>query len=53
MPTAAKDFTATFNGRDYSYRKGEAVDVPPVLLANLKKDGIVKETRTKKENADD
>lgn len=58
MLTAARAFSATFNGRDYSFGKGEAVDVPAALAESLKGEGIVREKRaakpaTEKENQDD
>lgn len=58
MLTAAKAFSATFNGRDYSFGKGDAVNVPAALAKSLKDEGIVREKRaakpaTEKENQDD
>lgn len=49
---AIKEFSATYNGRDYHAKKGQKVEAPAPLLAVLKCEGIVKET-TKKETPDD
>lgn len=52
MLRAAKGFEATYNGLTYRSKRGEQVEVLPTSL--LKRDGIVKESRTsKKETADD
>ena len=55
MLRAAKGFEATYNGLTYRVEKGEQVDgLPKSFLTILKRDGIVKESRTsKKETADD
>lgn len=55
MLRAAKGFEATYNGLTYRAKKGEQVKgLPTSLLTILKRDGIVKESRTsKKETADD
>lgn len=48
---ALKAFTATFNGRDYSKKKGQGLDdLPKPLLAALKEQGIAAQ---KKEEAND
>lgn len=55
MLRASKGFEATYNGLTYRAKKGEQADgLPKSLLTILKRDGIVKESRTsKKETADD
>jgi hypothetical protein len=52
---ANKDFSATFNGREYSAKKGQPVDVPPTLLKALQEQEIVTEAAKAegKENGND
>ena len=55
MLRAAQGLEATYNGLTYRAKKGAQVEgLPTSLLTILKRDGIVKESRTsKKETADD
>ena len=48
---ALKAFTATFNGRDYQKKKGQALDdLPRALVSALKEQGLASQ---KKEEAND
>lgn len=38
---ALKDFSFSFNGKDYHLKKGEAVEVPKMFLENLKTEKVI------------
>ena len=48
---AAKDFSAVFNGRRYSFKKGQKVEAPAPLESMLKKQGAL--ARAKRKESDD
>lgn len=38
---ALKDFKFSFNGKTYDLKKGKVVEVPKILLANLKTEKVI------------